>query len=596
MNVDIPLPVVCLWSDPTQSRERQWVIQKAYGGPRTGRIQITGRDRYWSPRELRTFDHQQRHRGKKGVMIQLHPIDCLNYRRPSTSLVPLQWLFRFKAQFVTGEQEHVLRLPPHCLLHDRLRRALFPEPRNRLRRIQHILPTSASATSASVTSASVTTPMSVRAPEESIVDLTGPESDAVKTVPPVQAEADEQTPKRVDTRPMFACSVCEKESRNFNILEMEYGRHYEPDDLLILCDGVEAIIQEDKHFICGSCVVESFRHSGKLPCCSECQQNEGGDVPPLLFRQALCIFAGSDPSWHEACRVEIPMEEIPDIVTLPWMDYYINEGTLLYRLCEMYWIREQNTQQRCACHSNHPANGNVCSVNQIVDFSEYHTTYPTMCMQIQEDGSVEMRTLFRPHPTVCYECLEAHPAGATCRVSGNYINRWYRAPDKDHCIGRVFRNNEITKADIDRFIQDTMFADNLCVTCPGCHTKIHRSEACNEMECSCGYRMCFYCGYASWQKHPLLDHFSSSPHDIAAGCCPRYEHQTTALLGIDYPCSSACQSHASGDCTVPEHKPFRTALETQRKKIRIKKFIDVLCGHQKVHAIIACQRLGIDLF
>jgi hypothetical protein len=434
--------------------------------------------------------------------------------------------------------------------------------------------------------------MSVR--EESIVDLTGPGLDAVDVA--AETAGAVAPAKRVDTRPMFSCSVCEKESRNYNILEMEDGTQYEADDLLILCDGVEAITQEDKHFICGSCVVESFRHSGKLPCCPECEQNEGGDVPPLLFRQALCIFAGSDPSWHDACRCPISLDDVPDVVNIEWMDHYLNEGTVVYRLAEMYWIREQNTRQMCACHTHPPAHGDVCTVNNIVDFSQSNTRYPTVCMEIQEDGSLELRTLFRPHPTVCYECLEAHPAGTQCRTSGNLLNRYYRASTKDNCIGRVFRDHEISEADISRFIEETIFADNLCVTCPGCHTRIHRSEACNELECKCGYRMCFHCGMASWQKHPLLDHFSSNPTEIAAGYCPRYESQASTLLGIDYPCSSSCQSHASGDCTVTEHKHFRTALEVLRKKTRLQRFITGLSEKKKIHAIIACQHLGIDLF
>lgn len=541
-------------------------------------LRVCGRDRWWSMQELVTRDTFLRRahansRVCRGVSIQLHPVSSNPSDRPQ-SLIPLSILKRCGLRVLQKASDSLT--PVLSVDRQRLTARTSPKFVDRLAR----------------------SPIDRLKKNWPIVlpNFEGPRRPPVQ-LPPLQLDMEEanavpaQAPpskrKRRSRRrkcETYECAVCEEESAAvFSMSSLFDGFLPDPTDILSLCS-------DGSHHICAKCVVETFKSTKRIPCCMQCRSSGEPDTN-LPFAQAFCLFAGVLGSdFEEQCTQKIPLCEVPDICTQEFVDDYVEEGSLMDQLCERYLMHRASTEVQCACHPDRPARGRINTETNLVEFDGDPRKYIQEVVLILDDGTAVETSVLEQHAPVCAQCLTVHAPGChpwcQCEINKDFMNSFFRATEREQCKRRLFRNKEISIPQIMSFFSETIFAEHLSVVCPGCHTTIHRTEACNEIACPCGYKICYHCGFARYQSFPLLDHFSTDTDLVATGQrCPRYCENLGPLAGEPCPCTSACQSHKGGDCNVPSHQLYQRRLTLLRKQTRIKRFLQCLDPSKRVSAM-----------
>lgn len=533
------------------------------------RLRVTSREEYWRMEDLLGLS--------ESFSVQLHPKSYSNLRYPSNSIVNMQYLLSHGVMFASEiDSGFTLKVEPHAMLV--FEEYLIDSPQ-RIKKFQHIIPNRGLQS------------LQQRAQQSQQSQTQGFQ---MQTQAPQTVQTTDAPPKKRAKLPkvFFAeCCICGCESRNFSLVELnDESTYFEEDEILVLCSEEqisETFISKDHHFICGKCVINSFKHTNELPCCPCCKK-EDPLHHPLCYYDAIRIFAGSDPHFKDSCIQPIEYDEIPEMLSMEWIDDFLEEGTLLYKMTEKYYIFQQNTVIECACHckcNSHVAVGQLDMSNQTVDFANDVNLYPVQVVE-----NYQIVTKWMPHKKLCVKCL-LMPHTGDCTVSLYSQNPYYRAATKAQSQGRLFRNIEISNKDIKSFISRVHKMHQFHQTCPGCHTNMIRSEACNELVCSCGFRLCAHCGYAIYSCLPVLDHFTYDPKQFPK-YCPRYMHQNGSIGGHVCKCTNACQSH-SKDCNIEDHQPFKDALTKHQKHRCIRLFIQHLDIRQRSVAVKHCLKLGI---
>tara|TARA_B100001093_G_scaffold124247_2_gene116876 strand:+ start:11998 stop:13758 length:1761 start_codon:yes stop_codon:yes gene_type:complete len=528
-------------------------------------LRVTGPEEYWSLEALLKI---------QDLRIQLCPTHYNKFHIPAWGIVTLQKLRQYNVSFCTNG-DGVLLFPHGSLL-------IFADilkNRQRIKTFTHILP------------------LNYQHPNNNTMISTAPSNQPL-AIAVASATAMEPPPKKRGRPIKYECCICGKTSRDFCIIEHS-DEVIDSTDMIVLCgeSQLEKVCDnEEHHFVCGECVIDNFKHNNCLPSCPVCMKSNPVEEP-LIFYDALKIMSMHDPMFQESCLKEIDFTEVPDIITMEWIDEHIQEDTLLYKLCERYWIYQQNTKITCACHCNCDQNNNTNNTNNIgvvdfetdtVDFSQNNKEF---AVEVFNPQTQTIEIVWRSHPRLCLDCL-MYPHSGKCMVTQHSINPYYRAPTKAQSIGKLFRNRRISEAMIKQFILNIWERKTFFITCPGCHRDVCRADKCNELACSCGFKLCSSCGYAKYSPLPLMGHYTSNIKAHPKSC-PRYEKQNGVINGLSYPCSAYCQS-AAHDCNVASHQPYKKALTKKQKLQCIARFIQALDIQKRLFALAYCSHNKIN--
>lgn len=477
------------------------------------------------------------------LFLQLHPCSSQNHTTPKRSLLSVNWLKR-NAVFHWTASHHdscIISIKKQMLLlFGRSKQLSYP--RRRLKNnLLHIIPTSANF-------------------EEKRHSL-------MQTIPKKRMRVE-----------LHSCCVCETEMQSFVDLDQSFSDPIDKDSLVLLCPDAGTVEDKESHYCCVNCLVENFKCTRKPIKCLVCSTNSTW----IPLQAALAILC-TDCTIAEGCLSSVKelLEAAPDAqdeqdceFIKDFIDEHIEANSLLDVLCNQYILHYENTRQPCACHRV-AATGRIDEASNYVFFDDTRV-YPLVC--VSPNGS--RRVEYHAHPPICHGCLDVHPPEIPCEITELYLNPYYRNTTDASCKSKLYRNYELTEPRINQYLVHLVTNNWLYSICPGCHAVLHRTEQCHELSCQCGYRMCALCGYAVFQQFAILDHFSCDESLLSTGMyCPRYP-QNVNLPGVTRQCTTACQSHTAGDCTIPAHKAWRDALLKYRRDAHIRKFLASL-PHEK---------------
>lgn len=369
--------------------------------------------------------------------------------------------------------------------------------------------------------------------------------------------SDQTAKKMKKLPPIRTCSICENtSSRNVRLADEVFCPQNE---LLCLCDNPE-------HVYCAGCIVKQFKTTKQLPCCRECPPTEDSGHLPIPYEQCRNIF-----QLQSMVDGELEEEEIVDVDDMEDLsvDALESDGSTFEEMMRYYYIFQNGMYRNCICSGHDIANQGRHSISGPMVFDE-HTLFPYTS---SEEPDV---MTFTEHEPTCFHCLQRYHDGP-CLPTQNLLNPFFRGKN----IGRLYMNKEISIGMAIDFVVQLMSKteETYMVVCPGCENNIYKTEACNEIACPCGYKICYSCNHAVFTNgQPMLDHFTENPTN---GGCPRYDsnhrffhdkEETKAMVG----CDSTCHSHEYGPCKKKEHELFRKTLLFYRKQKTLFQFVQSL--------------------
>jgi hypothetical protein len=278
--------------------------------------------------------------------------------------------------------------------------------------------------------------------------------------------------------------------------------------------------------ICSACIAKWFLTSRRYPQCNDCAS---------VFPEYDAVYA--------SC---------PEVRALP--------QSVREEMEHAHHALEHIHRARCpSCGTIGSAHGNGTV--------EIHNIKPVLCWRT--DGSRATNPSMN-HPLLCEECLgPLQWCFCDAPRKAYHLNHYFR--DMNCKDTFLTRNHYITEAMVKSFVFWLMTFDEgrLPAVCPGCRRLISRADnQCHELGC-CGYKICFFCGFADRGPN-LLDHYQG-----AGGSCVQFP-QSLRIHGKQYPCTDACQSIKGGDCTDPAHREWHEQYDNVRRRTWLMRFIDSL--------------------
>jgi hypothetical protein len=343
--------------------------------------------------------------------------------------------------------------------------------------------------------------------------------------------------------------------------------------------------------VCSSCVARSTRTSRKFEDvkCSECQKSCFAPFSPEFITHVLLMHPAATTTteqteqainatptseieaWIEAVDLAVGKktrgeeegeeqeEEEKEGEAVLEKEAVLSEldTAIVQYVTHHHRVREANCIEECHCTA-HWANP-----IKMVRTAVFYLKADNKIRVRGPDGKFQSYE----HDTLCYHCLEPCEPGKACACvkSAHRINPYYRDFSGNR-EPKLTRNCHIDAEMVKVFFKQLSELPHDGCFCP-CGQSLHRALDCHEMTCSCGFHICYYCGYARFVDSPhigISDHFEN--------CC---QYPSDARLwymgkhtGLTHPCTSGGPKACHGmktDCTRPTHRHWRDMYNANRK-------------------------------